>query len=106
MIKINRRFCCRAYNGNTISESELLSIIKKYRVTIIDVRSRQEFNEGHFSGAINIPLCEIRKTIGRIVPNKDEIIVAYCTAGVRSARAISILKALGYRNLYNYIYQY
>ena len=68
---------------------------------IIDVRSSQEYNEGHLDGAINIPYYEINSNIYRILPDKDKEIVVYCSAGIRGKRAYKTLTKLKYKNVYN-----
>ena len=88
---IIRRCCCRGYSSRNISYNEMLELMKNNPVVIIDVRSKQEFAEGHFDGAINIPLCDIKKSIGSIVPNKNQIIILYCSEGIRSMKAKKIL---------------
>lgn len=54
-----------------------------------------------YLGSINIPVFDLEKRATNRIPNKDTIIIAYCSAGIRSKRAIKILKKLGYTNLYN-----
>ena len=68
---------------------------------LIDVRSRREFCEKHLDGAINIPLPEVKKNIGRYVIDKSKKILVYCEYGGRSARAVEMLDKLGYINVYN-----
>ena len=68
---------------------------------LIDVRSRREFSEEHLDGAINIPLPEVKKNIGRYVIDKNKRILVYCEYGGRSARAVRILEELGFVNVYN-----
>ena len=53
-----------------------------------------------YHGSINIPVYDLEKMHGKKL-NKESIIIVYCSAGIRSKRAIQILKKLGYRNLYN-----
>lgn len=69
--------------------------------TIIDVRSRREFREGHINRAINIPLADIKKNIEKQIPNKQTKILLYCQYGTRSKKAAYILENLGYTQIYN-----
>lgn len=73
------------------------------QVTLVDVRSPQEFYEGHYDGAINIPLYEIEERILDVVNDKNSIIVVYCSTGQRSRKAQSILNSMGYTEVYNMI---
>lgn len=79
------------------SVNELLN--DKYTV-VIDVRTVDEYNSGHLSDAVNIPLSRLQKSIREneeITPD-DEIIV-YCRSGRRSMNAYEILNELGYSNV-------
>ena len=60
---------------------------------IIDVRTKEEYDDSHISGAINIPYDEIDKNISI---DKENIIFVYCMGGTRSAIAFGELKELGY----------
>ena len=68
---------------------------------IIDVRSPQEYREGHIGGAISIPEYEIKKEAQKKLKNKNETIVVYCSSGGRSKKAQKRLRKLGYQNVYN-----
>jgi phage shock protein E len=68
---------------------------------IIDVRSKQEFDSGHFSTAVNIPHDQIANRIKEIEPFKQKKIVVYCASGNRSAMAMNILKQKGFADVVN-----
>lgn len=70
-------------------------------VILLDVRNHQEYEEGHLNGAINIPTYDLYRNAPKILKDKDTIIIAYCTVGVRSENAINILRKMGYKNLYH-----
>lgn len=67
---------------------------------LLDVRSLAEYNEYHLSGAICIPYYELENKISRIIEDKGQLIVVYCQSGGRSRKAVSVLKKMGYTNLY------
>lgn len=100
---MRRRCCCRSLCSKTIRREELARVMSKEKIILIDVRSTQEYNEGHYDGAINIPLCDIRNDISRHVNDKNCTIVVYCSVGHRSRKAQEILNALGYNNVYNLV---
>ena len=83
-----------------ISFEELIQK-QNYGAYIVDVRSSQEFEEGHLDGAINIPYYEINRNIEKILGDKEQEIVLYCEAGVRSKKAYKKLTRLQYKNVYN-----
>lgn len=67
----------------------------------IDVRSPEEFAQGHLSGAINLTHNEIADKIAQISPHKDEPIHLYCRSGRRAEATLNELKKLGYTNVTN-----
>ncbi|NCU02651.1 MAG: rhodanese-like domain-containing protein [Chitinophagaceae bacterium] len=78
----------------------LKEIVQHPQTRFVDVRSREEFADGHFPGATNIPLPEITS-------NADELktfngpVVLYCRSGARSMNAYVLLKQLGLENVHN-----
>ncbi len=96
---INRMFR-RNMESYEINMDEL-KIKQNKGAVIIDVRSSQEYNEGHLLGAINIPYYEIRKKVNSIIKDKGQEIVVYCQEGVRSKQAYKILKKLKYDNVFS-----
>ena len=66
---------------------------------IIDCREKDEFEEGHFKNAVNIPLSELRDRVDEIP--EDEPVYLHCRSGQRSYNAIRALQGMGYDNLYN-----
>lgn len=87
-------------NEKDITKDELDTYIKQGAI-IIDVRSPQEYREGHIDGSICIPDYQIKREIEKKISNKDELIVVYCTTGHRSQTAQQILERMGYTNVYN-----
>ena len=71
-------------------------------LTIVDVRSPEEFAEKHISGAINIPLPELENRSKEF--SKDAVMITACgKGGGRSAQGAELLKQLGFNNA-NYLY--
>ena len=89
----------RISRNNEINLKELYELERKGAV-IIDVRSPQEYNEGHIDGAILIPEYEIDKKANEILDNKDEILVTYCSTGKRSKKAKEKLNKMGYKKVF------
>lgn len=95
-----RRRCCRSVLKEDINIEELQNKVSQGAI-LIDVRSNQEFREGHLQGAINIPDFEITKRIEKEIPKKNQLIVLYCQYGGRSRKVLNQMKRLGYTNVYN-----
>jgi rhodanese-related sulfurtransferase len=66
---------------------------------ILDVRSQEEFDQGHIPGAILIPDTEINARAEEVLPDKDQLILVYCRSGRRSKLAAADLAELGYINI-------
>ena len=66
---------------------------------ILDVRTQEEYDEGHIPGAIVIPHEEIAERAGEVLTDKDQLILVYCRSGRRSKIAAEALAELGYTNI-------
>lgn len=68
---------------------------------VIDVRTVEEFNSGHFPGAVNIPVDLLEGKISSLEQYKDKSVVLYCRSGGRAGRAKKMLEANGFKNVVN-----
>ncbi len=68
-------------------------------VIILDVRTPEEYEEGHIPGAILIPYTEIEARAAQELPDQAQVILVYCRSGRRSKLAAQILAELGYSNI-------
>ena len=66
---------------------------------IIDVRTPEEYKEGHIGGSLNIPLNDIRNAMSWLIKDVPAIIV--CASGDRSTQAKDMLEANGFTKVYN-----
>ena len=66
---------------------------------ILDVRTEEEFADGHIENAILIPDYEIITKAEEILKDKNQLILVYCRSGRRSKNASQILVNLGYTNV-------
>ena len=67
--------------------------------TLLDVRERDEYREGHLEGALSLPRGFLEIRVEETVPEKHTPIIAYCAGGVRSLIAARALKEMGYENV-------
>jgi rhodanese-related sulfurtransferase len=74
-------------------------IIGDVNFVLLDVRAPLEYEDNHISGAINIPVAELRTRYSEL--NKDKTIVMICSSGNRSSLGASILEQHGFREIYN-----
>lgn len=68
--------------------------------TIVDVRTKEEFDEEHFPNALNIPVDKIQQRLAEF-GEKNKPLVVYCASGARSAYAKKLLTSAGYTDVIN-----
>lgn len=71
-------------------------------VIILDVRTQEEFSEGHINNAVLLPDFEVAATAETLLPDKSKTILVYCRSGRRSAAAAKELILLGYTAVYDF----
>ena len=78
--------------------------VEEYKKTegavLIDVRTPDEYRQGHIAGSKNVPLQQFT-SITSVVEDKDTPIFVYCFSGARSRRAATAFQRLGYKNAVN-----
>ena len=67
---------------------------------LLDVRTSQEYREGHIPGSKNVPLQRLDK-LEELTENKDTVLYVYCHSGARSRQATNFLQYMGYTNVHN-----
>ena len=67
---------------------------------LLDVRTPQEYREGHIPGSKNVPLQQLDK-ISSVIDNKNVPMFVYCYSGGRSRQATAMLQRMGYTNVQN-----
>jgi rhodanese-related sulfurtransferase len=70
---------------------------KDPQLFVLDVRTSQEYAEGHVPGAINIPHDQVASRLAEVPKDKD--VVIYCRSGRRAALAAEVLESKGYSRL-------
>ena len=65
----------------------------------VDVREREEWDEGHIPGAVHVPRGNLESRIEGVAPDHEKKIVLYCASGARSAFAAKTLAELGYEDV-------
>ena len=66
---------------------------------ILDVRTQEEYDQGHIPGAIVISHEKISEKAEEVLTDKDQLILVYCRSGRRSKIAAEALVELGYTNI-------
>ncbi|WP_318491744.1 rhodanese-like domain-containing protein [Photobacterium leiognathi] len=86
--------------AKNVTPDEFWQIEKAQQPLIIDVRTPEEFSEGHLANAINIPFDQIT-TIENYLTDKSKPILLYCRSGRRAELAENTLYTLGYKETFN-----
>lgn len=89
---------CNNDNIISVSAPEFEQQIKANSVQLLDVRTPEEYAEGHIAGAVNIDVqSDNFQHLAEKELSKDSTILVYCRSGRRSLDAAQILTHLGYR---------
>jgi len=91
---------CFQKNSETPTESQAWALIEQGAL-ILDVRTPEEYAQGHLDNALLIPHSQITSRIDELGSNKDQQIVVYCAVGGRAAKAEKILRDHGFSNILN-----
>ena len=82
-----------------VDASAAQELLSEESVAVVDVRERDEWDEGHLPHAVHVPRGNLESRIERTVPDKSSKVLLYCAAGNRSAFAAKTLEELGYENV-------
>ena len=85
-----------------ITSDEAKNIMLTEKPIVVDVRSLEEYNEGHIPNAISVPLETIENEAATKLKNKDDLILVYCRSGRRSREAALRLIEKGYTNVIDF----
>ena len=87
-------------NQEIASGKQNTETVAEQNFVYVDVRTDEEWSEGHVDGAIHVTLADIEAGKTEMLPKDTELRV-YCRSGRRSAQAIEALKKQGFTNLVN-----
>lgn len=89
--------------ARVVSAEEAREMMSSQEVVVLDVRTQEEYDEGHICNAILLPLDALtEETALAAVPNKGQIVLVYCRSGRRSAEAAARLSGMGYEQVYDF----
>ena len=87
-----------AYLNSTAEEAKQIMDSEEGYI-ILDVRTQEEYDQGHIPGAFVISHEEIAEKAEEVLTDKDQLILVYCRSGRRSKIASEALVELGYTNI-------
>ncbi len=86
----------------TITAEEAKLLMDKSEVTVVDVRTQEEYNAQHIPQAILVPLDQIQSGNFENLPDKSATLLVYCRSGNRSSTAADLLAENGYTDVYDF----
>ena len=86
------------YQRITADEAQVL-MQKERDYLILDVRSPEEYAEGHIPHAINIPMEQFGEDPPKELPDRNQTIFVYCVKGIRSMNVANRLAHMGYKSI-------
>ena len=84
-----------------ISPQDAAAKLESGEAVVVDVRDKDEWNEGHIPGAIHMSRGTIEVDIEEKVPDTNAMIICHCGGGGRGALATESLQKMGYKNVRN-----
>jgi phage shock protein E len=88
-------------NITEISAQDAATKLKNGEAVIIDVRDKDEWDEGHIPGAMHMSRGTIELDIEEKVPDPNAMIICHCGGGGRGALATESVQKMGYKNVRN-----
>jgi len=82
-----------------IGAPQARELVEEGEAAVVDVRERDEWEEGHIPRAVHIPRGNLESRIEGAVADKSRAVLLYCSGGNRSAFAAKTLEELGYENV-------
>ncbi|SCZ79797.1 rhodanese-like domain-containing protein [Acidaminobacter hydrogenoformans] len=70
-------------------------------IILIDVRTKEEYDQERIPGAILLPVDQVQKNAAEVMPDLDATYFVYCRSGNRSSIATALLASMGYKNIYD-----
>lgn len=84
--------------GKKITPQDLVGLTNQDAAKLIDLRSPNEFADGHITGSINIPYADIEDRLHEIKLQEGKSLVLICDSGSQSANAGEVINKSGYQN--------
>ena len=92
----------KKHNTQSISYISVTNLATKSNVFLLDAREISEYNVSHIKNAIHVGYKTFNlKTVTAQIPNKNQLIIVYCSLGIRSEDIAIQLKNVGYKNIFN-----
>ena len=89
-------------NVKNVSAEEAYKLISKDKeFVILDVRTKEEYDNGHIPGAKLVPVQILQMKLDELNKYRDKPVLVYCASGGRSPRAVETLVNNNFKNIYH-----
>ncbi|HEY2628992.1 MAG TPA: rhodanese-like domain-containing protein [Usitatibacter sp.] len=85
---------------NEVGTLDATRLMNQGTTLVLDVRDNAEFAAGHLPRARHIPLADLEKRIEEIGKYKEKPVLVTCQSGIRSGKAMKLLKSAGFTTVY------
>lgn len=82
-----------------ISPQDAAAKLQSGQAVMIDVREKEEWDQGHIPGALHMSRGTIELDIEEKIPDPETMVICHCGGGGRSALAAESLQRMGYKNV-------
>lgn len=89
-----------AVGVKNVPPSEAVILINRQNAVVLDVRTDDEFKQGHILNSLHIPVGLLASRINELEPHKSHPLVVVCRSGQRSTQACSMLRKHGFESLH------
>ena len=94
--------CSNSADNGIVSYMEAKEKIINEGAILVDVRTKEEYDTNHIAGASLLTLDSIsEESASKVIDSKNSVVIVYCKSGNRSSQALTILKNLGYTEVYD-----
>lgn len=97
---VSSGFAAEASRVRWIDLNQMKKIIEDQAPVIVDLRTPREFEQGHISDAVNVPVDDLRANRALLDSYKDQPVLLYCRTVNRTGRALWLLEGRGFKTIY------
>ena len=99
LITSRAKYYLRTLNVRHVSLADVAKVCGDLQTVILDVRTQEEYGEGHIPGALLLPLYELAERMGEVP--QDRPVYVICYSGERSLQAVKFLMSQGYSQVFH-----
>jgi rhodanese-related sulfurtransferase len=91
----------RGAGGPWVNTLEATQLINRSDALVVDLRSAEEYANGHILGARSVPLGDLERRAGELEKHKAKPVIVHCANGNRAGGGVALLRKLGFGSVSN-----